>query len=44
MALRLSCAELAERAELTVNEVERIEESGIDPASELVSALTGALC
>ncbi|MFM9447876.1 helix-turn-helix domain-containing protein [Streptomyces acidiscabies] len=42
-ALGLSSAELAERAGLAVEEVEHIEESGIDPTLELIEALAEAL-
>lgn len=41
--LGLSSAELAERARLTVEEVERIEESSVDPARELIESLAEAL-
>ncbi|MEX3100556.1 MULTISPECIES: helix-turn-helix domain-containing protein [unclassified Streptomyces] len=42
-ALGLSSTELAERAGLTPDEVERIEESSLDPVPELVEALAVAL-
>jgi transcriptional regulator with XRE-family HTH domain len=42
-ALGLSSAELAERARLTVEEIERIEESGVDPTLELIENLAEAL-
>ncbi|MGW7506770.1 helix-turn-helix domain-containing protein [Streptomyces massasporeus] len=41
--LGLSSAELAERAGLTVEEVERIEESSADPTRELIESLAEAL-
>jgi transcriptional regulator with XRE-family HTH domain len=42
-ALGLSSAELAERAGLTAGEIERIEESGVDPTLELIESLAEAL-
>jgi transcriptional regulator with XRE-family HTH domain len=42
-ALGLSSAELADRAGLPVEEIERIEESGVDPTLELIESLAEAL-
>lgn len=42
-ALGLSSAELAERAGLTIDEIEHIEESGVDPTLELIESLAEAL-
>jgi transcriptional regulator with XRE-family HTH domain len=42
-ALGLSSAELAERAGLTVEEIESIEESSVDPTLELIESLAEAL-
>ncbi|MGQ5225028.1 helix-turn-helix domain-containing protein [Streptomyces sp. yara] len=42
-ALGMSSAELTERAGLTVEEIERIEESGVDPTLELIESLAEAL-
>ena len=42
-ALGLSSADLAERAGLTVEEIERIEESAVDPTLELIEKLAEAL-
>ncbi len=42
-ALGLSSAELADRAGLSVEEVERIEESDVDPTLELIESLAEAL-
>ncbi|MHB9860158.1 helix-turn-helix domain-containing protein [Streptomyces sp. YIM S03343] len=42
-ALGLSSAELADRAGLPVEEIERIEESSVDPTLELIESLAEAL-
>lgn len=42
-ALGLSGAELAERAGMAVEEIERIEESDVEPTLELIESLAEAL-
>jgi transcriptional regulator with XRE-family HTH domain len=42
-ALGLSTAELAGRADMTVNEIERIEEGGTEPTIALLRRLAAAL-